>query len=332
VWEPCAKSDFRDWVWINWLLYSRVPRAQAEQMHIEDIWATWFAVPHYQNEYPPKLHLYPRMQHLVNMKRSNVARQFPSLIAFFGETGSGKSTLIRALIRNISPNTKAYPVPVPGDDSALDRIKSTSGDVHLYADPESLSTEVPLFYAGVYILCNSLFHALNTALPDCEGFRGTGLSVASRLVSEAAKPRSSSQRNTLQKPVSLSVRSTRTPNSSRNRLASQGTTSSRQRVAGQDGIAARHRFISAVAAHSTSQKRTFELRWAQLRQPGTHGPAMGLTAAESTELSHVASESRGLIVNELYPRLLYAFSDVVCFITNNPRSVFALSSALFSGY
>ena len=149
MYEPCVKSEFRDWVWINWLLYSRVPRAQAEQMHIEDIWATWFAVPHYQNEYPPKLHLYPRMQHLVNMKRSNVARQFPSLIAFFGETGSGKSTLIRALIRNISPDTKAYPVPVPGDDSALDRIKSTSGDVHLYADPESLSTEVPLFYAGV---------------------------------------------------------------------------------------------------------------------------------------------------------------------------------------
>ena len=87
-----------------------------------------------------------------------------------------------------------------------------------------------------------------------------------------------------------------------------------------------------MAAHSASQKRTFELRWAQLRQPGTHGPAMELTAAESRELSHVASESRGLIVNELYPRLLYAFSDVVCFITNNPRSVFALSSVLPSGY
>ena len=174
VWEPCTKSEFKDWVWINWLLYSRVPRAQAEQLHIEDIWATWFAVPHYQNEYPPKLHLYPRMQHLVNMKRSNVARQFPSLIAFFGETGSGKSTLIRALIRNISPDTKSYPVPVPGDDSALDRIKSTSGDVHLYADPESLSTEVPLFYAGVYPLCNSLFHALNTILSRLRGISRHG--------------------------------------------------------------------------------------------------------------------------------------------------------------
>ena len=35
----------------------------------------------------------------------------------------------------------------------------------------------------------------------------------------------------------------------------------------------------------------------------------------------VHPNSREIIVKKLYPRLMYTFSDVVCYVTNNPRSV-----------
>jgi hypothetical protein len=104
----------------------------------------------------------------------------------------------------------------------------------------------------------------------------------------------------LQKPTARdSVRSTRTPTSTRTRPMSQSATGTRQRGIMHERGVGRHRFVNAVAAHSTSQKRSFELRWAKLR-----------TDADSME-SYVSSESRAVIINELYPRLLYAFSDVV---------------------
>ena len=150
-WDSCVKIDFIDWVWVNWLLYSNVPLAQLEQLCIEDVWSLWLTVPHHHQDESgcPKLHLHPRMQNLANMKRSNFVRQYPSLISFLGETGVGKSALIRALIRNISPDTKAYPVPIPVYDRKMLEVKYHAGDIHLYTDPETLSSEVALFYAGM---------------------------------------------------------------------------------------------------------------------------------------------------------------------------------------
>ena len=151
-WEPCSRIKFIDWVWVNWLLYSNVPLAQLQDMCIYDIWSIWFNLPHHQDESDcPKLHLHPRMAHLVNMKRSNYIRYYPSLISFIGETGVGKSTIIRALIRNISPETKAYPVPVPIHDKNMREVLYHPDSIRLYADPETLSSEVPLFYAGMNV-------------------------------------------------------------------------------------------------------------------------------------------------------------------------------------
>lgn len=38
-------------------------------------------------------------------------------------------------------------------------------------------------------------------------------------------------------------------------------------------------------------------------------------------VGYVQADSRDLITKSLYPRLLYAFSDVVCFVTSNSRYV-----------
>jgi hypothetical protein len=70
--------------------------------------------------------------------------------------GAGKSTLIKMLIshgaRKIGTNASEYPSPVVG--AARDDKLPTSGDVHLYGDPATLNTQLPILYA------------------DCEGLDG----------------------------------------------------------------------------------------------------------------------------------------------------------------
>lgn len=150
--DICTKPiEWAEYVWVHWLLNSKVSDDQQARLHRDDIWSTWFGVPYYQDCEKPRLHAYPRLQYLLRGRSTASlddvsSRQYPSLVSFFGDTGGGKSTLIRALIRNAAPGANFYQTPIPGND--LDRAKSTSGDVHLYSDPSTIGTETPIFYAG----------------------------------------------------------------------------------------------------------------------------------------------------------------------------------------
>jgi hypothetical protein len=78
--------------------------------------------------------------------------RFPALVSFVGQTGAGKSSLIRLLIETLAPLESAPEVPIVG--SSLHTHIPTSGDVHLYPDLSSFETNHPIFYA------------------DCEGLEG----------------------------------------------------------------------------------------------------------------------------------------------------------------
>ena len=145
--ETCEKIEFNEFVWIHWLLNSRIGARKQDRLHMHDIWTTWFGVPHYQSA--ARLDIYPRLQNLLSKSEATrpiLSRQYPSLISFFGDTGGGKSSLIQALIRNAAPNNKDFEFPVPGNPANMHR--STSGDVHLYGDPTTLHMETPILYAG----------------------------------------------------------------------------------------------------------------------------------------------------------------------------------------
>lgn len=59
----------------------------------------------------------------------------------------GKSTIIKTLICNAALR-EVQEVPIPGTHT--ERFRSTSGGVHLYCDPKTIDTDVPLFYAGTF--------------------------------------------------------------------------------------------------------------------------------------------------------------------------------------
>ncbi|KAI0525395.1 hypothetical protein F5B22DRAFT_633515 [Xylaria bambusicola] len=185
---------------------------------LEDQDTTWFGYGRDASNHPQ----------LYGTHTEETGERYPQLASFIGETGAGKSTLIKLLIDRqdlVSPQGSKYYSPVTSSNQ--DRI-STTGDVHLYADPSTLHASSPLLFV------------------DCEGLSG----------GEAAPK----QLRQAQDPVSSS--SHPTSNYTRRYAASR------------------------------------RIEWAQTPQ----------------------TQKREFAVSQLYPRILYIFSDVVCFVLRNARS------------
>jgi hypothetical protein len=73
-----------------------------------------------------------------------------------------------------------------------------------------------------------------------------------------------------------------------------------------------------VLDHMNSCSKKLDLEWANCTQAAPMRRGNSAAHAEVSP-SHIDSTTQKLIVKELYPRLMYTFSDVVCFITNNPK-------------
>lgn len=146
------------------VLSPQLKEEQREQQHIDDIDTTWFGVVREGHE-RPLLQDYGRYATLVasvkelrlgsisSLSASSDCGEalYPSLVSFVGQTGAGKSSLIKLLIDLKSDEDEPFETPVVG---AAGRDVATSEDVHLYLDPDSSESQAPLLFA------------------DCEGLEG----------------------------------------------------------------------------------------------------------------------------------------------------------------
>ncbi|KAI0871339.1 hypothetical protein GGS24DRAFT_492309 [Hypoxylon argillaceum] len=189
---------------------------------LEDQDTTWFGYGRDASNHP-QLYDYGLFAAIMAETHTEEAgERYPQLASFIGETGAGKSTLIKLLIDRqdlTSPQGSKYYSPVTSSNQ--DRI-STTGDVHLYADPSTLYATSPLLFV------------------DCEGLSG-------------------------------------------------GEAAPKQLRQAQDGSAANY-----PRRYAAPRK----IEWAQTPQ----------------------TQKREYAVGQLYPRILYTFSDVVVFVLRNPRS------------
>ncbi|KAL2820557.1 hypothetical protein BDW59DRAFT_174473 [Aspergillus cavernicola] len=118
-------------------------KAQA-LMHLNDENSSWFGTLRDDDD-DMVFHDHGRYADLMaEMSARKRQLRYPGLVSFVGQTGAGKSTVVKLLIE--------IQVPVVG--STTNQDLPTSADVHLYADPVSWSTDTPLLYA------------------DCEGLDG----------------------------------------------------------------------------------------------------------------------------------------------------------------
>lgn len=137
---------------------------QQEESHLDDIDTTWFGVTHEGHErlllqeYDRFGDLIRRVKDLRLGARSPLSTGseceealYPGVVSFIGQTGAGKSSLIKLLIDLHSDEDELFETPVVG---AAGRDVATSKDVHLYLDPDSSESQAPLLFA------------------DCEGFEG----------------------------------------------------------------------------------------------------------------------------------------------------------------
>lgn len=123
---------------------------QQAKLHLLDEPTTWFGAA--KDKQGAVFRDFDRYATLVAGRNlDDRKRCYPALVSFVGETGAGKSSLIKLLVSTTSPGIEAQ-TPVVG--SSKNSETPTSGDVHLYPDMQTYDTDRPLFYA------------------DCEGLHG----------------------------------------------------------------------------------------------------------------------------------------------------------------
>lgn len=219
--------------------------AAQRQRHADDVDTTWFSVGLEEGDGGlPILYAHDRYADLMALNPAENTTRYPALVSFVGQTGAGKSSLLKILIDQkanlVDDRFKAAcRTPVPGYATANNLNAPTTGDVHLYADPATFLGQHPILYA------------------DCEGL-DAGNAV----------------------PVAVTVQQ---------ESISESTSSDPRQPQGRA-----QEFIQIFAPRVCRR----ELTW----------------AANDPE-----RQTRAFQVSQLYPRILYTFSEVIVFVLRNPK-------------
>jgi 50S ribosome-binding GTPase len=154
-----AESQLR----VNEILQSETDLEKQKELHQQDKKARWFIAGATREDGSyGMLYVTDRFEYLTSrgdMRGQSGSQQYPSLVSFIGETGAGKSTLIRALIKmSLRERSQHVETPVTRIAHADMLANPTSSGVHLYRDPATTTSQRPILFA------------------DCEGFNaGAGL-------------------------------------------------------------------------------------------------------------------------------------------------------------
>ncbi|KAF2188984.1 hypothetical protein K469DRAFT_684250 [Zopfia rhizophila CBS 207.26] len=225
------------------ILTPPIDPGEQQSLHMDDEDTTWFGIAK-DIDNQPIFQDYGRYATIMADSTTGVYKlRYPQLVSFIGQTGAGKSTLVKILIdqqerRSRHHHTAAFASPVVG--SMRNENVPTSGDVHLYGDPRTYFSEYPMLYA------------------DCEGLEGG-------------------------ENIPMSAQYCNSPLVSNER--------ERKSHSNQD-----HRKRHKIARVA-------------------RGPPRDIAWANSPE-----KQKRQYAVTELYPRLLYTFSDVIVFVLRNPKT------------
>ncbi|KAF2094251.1 hypothetical protein NA57DRAFT_80664 [Rhizodiscina lignyota] len=194
-------------LYVDAVTYSEENEAKQEELHYDDRLASWFTIrPDLEDKDLLRLIVTDRFRQLCNpgiAENKWIVNQYPSFVSLIGNTGVGKSTLLRAMLLLGQLRATGYDAadknremvglrnivaaraqgPVTRSANLLHLTNPTSLGVHLYKDAplapddQTFTESIP----GQHIRYPILF-------ADCEGFGAGNASLTSERISRQDSP------------------------------------------------------------------------------------------------------------------------------------------------
>lgn len=164
--------------------------ASQKTLHLEDENTKWFGIAK-DEQNRPMFQDYGRYAAIMaESNTGDLQSRFPQFVSFIGQTGAGKSTLIKMLVdqqeRLHGSRERGFPSPVVG--SVTHGNVPTSGDVHLYSDPSTYASEYPMLLA------------------DCEGLEGgENVPISAQYLDKSSTTQENEKKDDAFKPKKLSA-------------------------------------------------------------------------------------------------------------------------------